>query len=266
MEQATLLELQNSKSNMPKIEVKDLTVIYLGKKNQETVGLEHFNATFEDKKINVILGESGCGKTTLLNAIAQAFDYDGQILFDGEDTRNFTLKELNMAYINQDFFVFPNKTVYESLAFPLKMQKMNRKEIDLRVREISSLIGLDVCLTRYPKELSIGQVQRVAIAKALIKEPQLVLMDEPLSNLDPFLRRDICSLIKKLAEAKGMTVIYVTHRYDEALNLADRIYIIDQKGIEVSETPAEINRSSNKLVKYLKMSIGKEDEKATVRE
>ena len=249
---------------MPRIDVKDLTVIYLGKKNQETVGLEHFNAIFEDKKINVILGESGCGKTTLLNAIAQAFNYDGQILFDGEDTRNFSLKELNMAYINQDFFVFPNKTVYESLAFPLKMQKMNRKEIDLRVREISRLIGLDICLTRYPKELSIGQVQRVAIAKALIKEPQLILMDEPLSNLDPFLRKDVCFLIKTLAKTKGLTILYVTHRFDEAMNIADKIFIMGNNGIELSGSPEEINKSKNEMVKYLKISIGVDDEKAKI--
>lgn len=246
---------------MPKIEVNDLTVVYLGRRKQETTGLDHFNATFEDKKINVILGESGCGKTTLLNAIAQSIGFEGQILFDGEEITKSSLKELNIAYINQNFFIFPNKTVYESLAFPLKMQRINRKEIDLRVKEISKLLGLDLFLTRYPKELSIGQVQRVAIGKALIKEPQLILMDEPLSNLDPTLRMQICLLIKNLAQSKGLTIIYVTHRYDEAMNIGDKIFIINQNGIEVSGTPEEINNSSNELVKYLKKSIGEDDEK-----
>lgn len=249
---------------MPKVVIKDLSVIYLDRRNKETIGLDHFNATFEDKKINVVLGESGCGKTTMLNAIAQVFNYDGEILFDNEEIRKSSLRDLNIAYINQEFFIFPNKTVYESLSFPLKMQKMSRKEIDIRVKEISHLLGLDICLTRYPKELSIGQVQRVAIGKALIKEPQLILMDEPLSNLDPLLRKDICETIKSLAKNKGITIIYVTHRFDEAINLGDKIFIINNHQIEVSGTPEQINKSHNEMVQYLKKSIGKEDEKATI--
>ena len=250
---------------MPKIEIRDLSVIYLGRKKQETVGLDHFNAVFDDKKINVILGESGCGKTTLLNAIAQSLNYEGEILFDGEDIKKYSLKEMNIAYINQNFFIFPNKTIYESLAFPLRMQKMDRKEIDNRVKKTAEMLGLTLFLNRYPKELSIGQVQRVAIGKALIKEPQLILMDEPLSNLDPYLRKDISLIIKKLAKSKGLTIIYVTHRYDEAINIGDKIFIINSSKVEECGTPNDINKSKNEMVKYLKMSIGEKDEKAKIQ-
>lgn len=154
---------------MSEIEVKNLSVVFKSRK-REAVALDEFSATFKDG-MNVIVGYSGCGKTTLLRCILGLTDYDGEILLDGKDIDGIATKDRSFSFVSQDFALYPQYTVFENIAFPLKLLRAERKEIEERVCEIAELLDLIVCLNRKPKHISGGQQQRVAIARALVKRP-----------------------------------------------------------------------------------------------
>lgn len=236
---------------MPQVVVKDLTVGYLDK-NSENIVLENFNATFEDRKINVILGESGCGKTTLLKTIIGFYDYEGQIFFDGVDIINTPVQERNLSYISQKYALYPHMTVFDNIAYPLKILRAPREEIIERVYDLSNKLGITDFLSRKPKCLSGGQLQRVAIARALIKRPALLLCDEPLSNQDKQTDQEIRILFKKTLSELGTTAIYVTHNFEDAFALADKMFVIKNKKIEVSGTPQKVLGSNSELISYYK--------------
>ncbi|MCQ3035211.1 MAG: ABC transporter ATP-binding protein [Bacilli bacterium] len=228
---------------MSNIQIKDLSVTYLLRKKNTCVALESLNADFYDGKINVILGPSGCGKTTLLRAIAQQFAYDGEILFDGVNVSTIKNKNRNISYVDQNLFLFGNMIVYDLLAFPLKQQRIKADEIDRRVKEMVEILDIKELITRKPKQLSIGQRQKVSLGKALIKNPSVCLLDEPFSNLDPESKEIASTYLKKVCNELHTTVLFVTHSYEEAITLGDYIYYLDDSKIKFCLTPDELAKS-----------------------
>lgn len=235
---------------MSVIEVKNLSVVYETKK-YETVALDDFSAVFENG-MNVIVGYSGCGKTTLLRSILGLTDYDGDVLLDGENLENVMTKDKNFSYVSQEYVLYPQYTVFENIAFPLKLLKASREEIVERVKEVAQMLGLSACLNRKPKHISGGQQQRVAIARAIVKRPSVCFLDEPFSNTDEATRVQSVKWLKEVFEMTGISCLYVTHDFREALELADRIYVMNKGKLELVGTPEEILASNNEIVRTLK--------------
>jgi multiple sugar transport system ATP-binding protein len=184
------------------------------------------------------LGPSGCGKTTIIRCISGLIDpSDGQIFIDDKLVNGIPPKDRDVAVVFQNYALYPHMTVYDNIAFPLKMRKLSKEEVKDKVIKISQMLGISELLKRKPRELSGGQMQRVALGRALVREPKLFLLDEPLSNLDSKLRIQMRSEIKKLQKRVGVTTIYITHDQTEAMGMADKIVIlnegiIQQVGIE----------------------------------
>ena len=227
---------------MSAIEFQDFSCFYKYKK-EYIAALDHINLCVENGELLVILGQSGSGKTTLLKCVLGLCDYiSGQLYIDGIPIDQFDLKNSNIGYIRQELNLYPHMTVYENIAFPLRMIHTPQAEVDRRVKELSALLEIDWLLTRKPKQLSGGQLQRVAIARALIKNPVTVLFDEPFSAIDPTLRTEMRQLIKKIHQTFGCTMIFVTHDLVDALNLAERIVILEEGKIEAVGTPQELTQ------------------------
>ena len=240
---------------MPAVRIENLSVTYVDRKKNLTNALSDFSCEFLSNKINVIVGESGCGKTTLLRAICQQFDYDGEIYFDDKNVDRIPLKERNIAYVDQNIFLFSHMIVYDLLAYPLKQQKLKSDDIDYKVKEMANTLGLSKLLTRKPNQLSIGERQKVSLGKALIKDPKVCLLDEPFANLSEQDKDDIFAYFLKAVKEKQITVILVTHDYSEALRLADMIYVMEDSKITFKGTKEELNNNQdNELIQYLKMS------------
>ena len=212
---------------MPNIELKEL-YCYYGKGKKENLVIEDMTEHFPSGKISVIMGPSGCGKTTLLKSILGLMEYDGDIFFDDKDIYKIPTYQRNMAYINQDVSLYPHWTIFENIIFPLKNKKMSRDEIYKRARDIAERFGIAHCLNVKPKYLSWGQQQRALLARELVGEPEVVLMDEPVSHLDKMSKKDVLDFIKELNREWHLTILYVTHSYQEAMEVADQIYVMDQ--------------------------------------
>ena len=235
---------------MAEIEVRNVSVVFKSKK-REAVALDDFSATFGDG-MNVIVGYSGCGKTTLLRSILGLVDYDGEILLDGQDLEDVPTNDRNFSFVSQDYVLYPQYTVFENIAFPLKLLRAGRQEICERVYEMAEMLDLTACLNRKPKHISGGQQQRAAIARALVKRPSVCFMDEPFSNTDEATRSQTVRSLKTVLEKAGCTCIYVTHDFKEALTLADTVYVMNEGKLALSGTPDEIYDSDNEVVKNLK--------------
>ena len=245
---------------MPVVKVNNLSVTYANRKKQLTTALSDFSCEFPSKKINVIVGESGCGKTTLLRAICQQFEYDGEIYFDDKNVDKIKLKDRNIAYVDQKIFLFSHMIVYDLLAYPLKQLRLKSDVIDYKVKEMANTLGLNQLLTRKPDQLSVGERQKVSLGKALIKDPQVCLLDEPFANISEQDKDDIIPYFINAVKEKGITVILVTHDYTDALRLADTIYVMENNAIIFKGTSEELNDNKDiELIQYLKMS--KEDAK-----
>ena len=188
-----------------------------------------------------LLGPSGCGKTTLLRIIAGLeTETSGKILIGGKPVNGLAPKDRGLAMVFQNYAVFPHMTVFENVAFGLRMQKADAKRIKTQVEKAAGLLHIEPYLDRYPNKLSGGQRQRVAVARALAVEPQVLLMDEPLSNLDALLRLEMRTELKSVLQASGTTTIYVTHDQTEAMGLSDRIAVMYNGRIEQVGPPVEI--------------------------
>ena len=219
-----------------RIEVRSLTKAF-----GNFVVLSDLNFDIEDGEFVVILGPSGCGKTTLLRIIAGLEGpTSGSILFDGEDVTHLPPAKRDIGMVFQNYALYPHMTVYENLAFPLRLKKVPRDEIDRRVKEIATILKIDRHLHKRPKQLSGGQRQRVALGRALIKRPKLFLFDEPLSNLDANLRTEMRAEIGRLHREFKTTSVYVTHDQVEAMSLADRILILNRGKIEQFADPITV--------------------------
>lgn len=243
---------------MPNIELKEL-YCYYGKGKKENLVIEDMTEYFPSGKISVIMGPSGCGKTTLLKSILGLMEYDGDIFFDDKDIYKIPTYQRNMAYINQDVSLYPHWTIFENIIFPLKNKKMSRDEIYKRARDIAERFGIAHCLNVKPKYLSWGQQQRALLARELVGEPEVVLMDEPVSHLDKMSKKDVLDFIKELNREWHLTILYVTHSYQEAMEVADQIYVMDQGKFIEKGTPKSIRASINNFVCAMRAA---DDEKA----
>lgn len=200
-----------------------------------------FNLQIKDKEFIVFVGPSGCGKSTTLRMIAGLEDItDGEFTIDGSRMNDVAPKDRDIAMVFQNYALYPHMTVYDNMAFGLKLRKMNKKEIDKRVQYAAEILGLKDFLPRKPKALSGGQRQRVALGRAIVRDAKVFLMDEPLSNLDAKLRVQMRTEILKLHERLQTTTIYVTHDQTEALTMASRIVVLKDGDIMQIGTPREV--------------------------
>lgn len=225
---------------MRRIFFDDFCCYYKNKKNYFPA-LRNVSFEIQPGELFVVLGESGSGKTTLLKCIMGMCEYiEGKLFIDGIAVDDFDARKHNIGYVSQEILLYPNLTVYENIAFPLRRMYTEQSEVDYRVREISELLEISWLLTRLPRHLSGGQRQRVAIARALIKNPQLILLDEPFSCADPLLRENLCGMIKKIHAEQDATMVYATHDLNEAFKLADRILILEQGQVVAIGTPEKL--------------------------
>jgi multiple sugar transport system ATP-binding protein len=224
----------------------DIVVDQVVKEFGSHQALKRVSLTVNDGELVALLGPSGCGKTTLLRIIAGLeTQTDGRVLIAGRDVSRLAPRERGIAMVFQNYAVFPHMTVFENVAFGLRMKKASGADVKRKVERAAALLHIEPYLDRYPGKLSGGQRQRVAVARALAVEPAVLLMDEPLSNLDALLRLEMRTELKAVLREAGTTTIYVTHDQTEAMGLADRIAVmyggkIDQIGapLEVYATPA----------------------------
>ena len=197
--------------------------------------------TVKDKEFVVFLGPSGCGKTTTLRAVAGLEDIDsGDILIDGRPVQNLHASERDIAFVFQNYALYPHLTVYENMAFPLRAVRMARPEMDSIVKSVAGSLGINHLLKRRPSALSGGDMQRVAIGRSLVRRPKAILLDEPIGSLDAKLRETMRVELKRLHVENGSTSIYVTHDQVEAMALADRIVVMHEGILQQLGTPSDV--------------------------
>ena len=230
---------------MSNVVLKNVTKIYDTKKVIDNIDL-----TINDKEFVVLVGASGCGKSTLLRMIAGLENItEGEIFIGDKKVNDVHPKDRDIAFVFQSYALYPHMTVRENIAFGLKMRKVDKAEIEKKVQEAAEILDLGEYLDRKPKQLSGGQRQRVALGRAIVRNPKVFLMDEPLSNLDAKLRVQMRSEIKKLHEKLQTTFIYVTHDQTEALTMGDRVVVLDKGVIQQADAPEEIyNNPANTFV------------------
>ena len=230
---------------MSSVVLKNVTKIYDKKRVIDDVDL-----TINDKEFIVLVGASGCGKSTLLRMIAGLEDItEGEIFIGDKKVNDVQPKDRDIAFVFQSYALYPHMTVRENIAFGLKMRKIDKATIEKKVQEAAEILDLGEYLDRKPKQLSGGQRQRVALGRAIVRNPKVFLMDEPLSNLDAKLRVQMRSEIKKLHEKLQTTFIYVTHDQTEALTMGDSIVVLDKGKIQQAGRPEEIyNNPANTFV------------------
>jgi len=233
-----------------------ITVRNLAKKYGNTIAVKDLSLQIKDKEFFVFLGPSGCGKTTALFAIAGLIKVDAGEIRIGDEVVTSTEQGIHkppqgreIAMVFQDYAIYPHMTVFDNIAFSLMIRKVNKNEIEERVKKTAELLGISHLLSRKPKQLSGGQRQRVALGRAIVRKPKVFLMDEPLANLDAKLRVQTRTELKKLQRDLGVTTIYVTHDQVEAMTMADRILVLREGLVEQIGTVDELyNHPSNLFV------------------
>jgi multiple sugar transport system ATP-binding protein len=238
------------------IAMVSITVKNLAKKYGSTIAVKDLNLQIEDKEFFVFLGPSGCGKTTALFAIAGLIKVDAGEIRIGDEVVTSTEQGIHkppqgreIAMVFQDYAIYPHMTVFDNIAFSLMIRKVNKNEIEERVKKTAELLGISHLLNRKPKQLSGGQRQRVALGRAIVRKPKVFLMDEPLANLDAKLRAQTRTELKKLQRDLAVTTIYVTHDQVEAMTMADRILVLREGSVEQIGTVDELyNHPSNLFV------------------
>lgn len=220
------------------------------KKYDSKVVIDDIDLEIKDKEFMVLVGASGCGKSTILRMIAGLEEISGGDIYIGDKKVNdIPPKDRDIAFVFQSYALYPHMTVRENIAFGLKMRKIDKATIEKKVQEAAEILDLTEYLDRKPKQLSGGQRQRVALGRAIVRNPKVFLMDEPLSNLDAKLRVQMRAEIKKLHEKLQTTFIYVTHDQTEALTMGDRIVVLDKGKIQQVAPPEEIyNNPANTFV------------------
>ena len=217
--------------------MKDIKKVY----DKKVVAVHDFNLDIEDKEFIVLVGPSGCGKSTVLRMIAGLEEITkGDIYINGKWMNDVAPKDRDIAMVFQNYALYPHMTVYENMAFALKMRKEKKEVINQKVKEAAEILGITELLQRKPKALSGGQRQRVAIGRAIVRQPQVFLMDEPLSNLDAKLRNQMRAELIKLRKRINTTFVYVTHDQTEAMTLGDRIVIMKDGLVQQVGTPVEV--------------------------
>ena len=231
---------------MSSISLKNITKIY----PNGFQAVKDFNLDIEDKEFIIFVGPSGCGKSTTLRMIAGLEEISGgELIIDGKLMNDVEPKDRDIAMVFQNYALYHHMTVYDNMAFGLKLRKMPKAEIDQKVREAAKILDLESLLDRKPKALSGGQRQRVAMGRAIVRNPKVFLMDEPLSNLDAKLRVQMRIEISKLHERLGATIIYVTHDQTEAMTLGTRIVVMKDGVVQQIDTPNNLyNKPGNLFV------------------
>ncbi|WP_458209428.1 ABC transporter ATP-binding protein [Haladaptatus sp. NG-SE-30] len=219
-------------------------------KGGEVVAVDHVSMDIYDGEFVVLVGPSGCGKTTTLRMVAGLeAPTEGRIEINGENVAGRDPRERNVAMVFQNYALYPHKTVRQNLAFPLKIRKYPEEERERRVREVSELLGIPELLDRRPGDLSGGQQQRVSLGRAIIRDPELFLFDEPLSNLDAKLRIQMRTELNKLHDRVGKTSVYVTHDQEEAMTLGDRIAVMNDGQLQQFDSPQRVyDEPTNRFV------------------
>ena len=221
---------------MAEIRIDRVTKLFKGTRAVDDVSL-----TVADGEFMVLLGPSGCGKTTLLRSIAGLEQIDGgRILIGDRDVTDLPARKRDIAMVFQSYAVFPHMTVYDNIAFGLRMHRTPKPDVDRQVREAAELLHIENLLDRYPAATSGGQRQRIAVARALAMQPQVLLMDEPLSNLDALLRLEARAELKRLLNEIGSTTIYVTHDQVEAMSMGDRVAVMRSGKLVQVDDPLSI--------------------------
>ncbi len=225
---------------MEAIKVEEFSCYYKLDKGYITA-LDKVSFSVESGEMLTVIGESGGGKTTLLRCMLGLNNYtSGTIYLGGVPVEEVDVADNNMAYVRQEIVLYPQMTVYENIAFPLRVMHTPQAELDARVKAIADTLDIRWLLTRKPGQLSGGQQQRVALGRALVKRPQFVLFDEPFANVDPAMRGQLRLLIKKLHEKDSATMVFVTHDIDEAFFLGDKILVLNKGKVEAFGTPDEL--------------------------
>ena len=214
------------------------------------IAVRDFNLEIQDKEFVVFLGPSGCGKTTTLRLIAGLENpEEGDIFIDGQRVNDLSPADRDIAFVFQFYALYPHLTVYDNIAFPLKAVKLPKPEIDTQVKRVAEILQISNMLTRKPSVLSGGEMQRVALGRAMVRQPKVYLLDEPMANLDAKIRVDTRAEIKRLQHEIGATTIFVTHDQVEAMSLADRIAVIHHGVLQQIGTPYEVyNRPESLFV------------------
>ena len=233
---STLIRRPKRKRRAPRRKKTNLQITEEG-----VLAVQDFNLHIKDKEFIVLVGPSGCGKSTTLRMVAGLEEISGgELYIDGQLVNDVAPKDRDIAMVFQNYALYPHMSVWENMAFPLKLRKTPKEEIAQRVSQAAEILGITQYLDRKPKALSGGQRQRVAIGRAIVREPKVLLMDEPLSNLDAKLRNQMRAEIIKLRQRINTTFIYVTHDQTEAMTLGDRIVIMKDGVIQQIGTPQEV--------------------------
>jgi len=228
---------------MARVVLKDLT-----KKFEDVIAVNNMNTVIEDEEFVVLVGPSGCGKTTTLRMIAGLEEItSGEIYIGDRKVNDVPPKDRDIAMVFQNYALYPHMNVYDNMAFGLKLRKTPKAEIDKRVHEAAKILAIEDFLKRKPKQLSGGQRQRVALGRAIVRNPKVFLMDEPLSNLDAKLRVQMRTEIAKLHKRLNATIVYVTHDQTEAMTMADRIIIMKDGLVQQIGKPQEVYDHPNNI-------------------
>jgi multiple sugar transport system ATP-binding protein len=231
---------------MARVQLKDVTKIF----DKNVVAVDHASIDIQDREFVVLVGPSGCGKSTTLRMIAGLEEVsEGEIYIGDRLVNDVPPKDRDIAMVFQNYALYPHMTVYDNMAFGLKLRKYPKSEIRARVQEAAEILGLQDLLDRKPKQLSGGQRQRVAVGRAIVRKPQVFLFDEPLSNLDAKLRVQMRAEISKLHHRLETTMVYVTHDQTEAMTMGDRIVVMKDGVVQQIDTPLHLyNNPKNKFV------------------
>ncbi|MEG1255357.1 ABC transporter ATP-binding protein [Clostridium sp.] len=222
----------------------------MSKQYKEVLAVNKLNVEIEDGSLVCLLGPSGCGKSTTLSMIA-GLDKptNGNIYFNGVNVNDVKAEHRDIGMVFQDYALYPHMSVSENIEFPLKMRKWKKKQREEKVREVANILQIEELLNRKPSKLSGGQQQRVAIARALVKDPKILLLDEPLSNLDARLRIELRDEIRNLQRKLQITTIFVTHDQEEALSISDKILLLNNGNLQQYSSPKEMyTEPRNKFV------------------
>ena len=223
---------------------------HVTKRFSDVTAVSEFSATLEDGELISLLGPSGCGKSTLLNMLSGILPVSGgKIFFDDQDVTMLPPEKRGIGLVFQNYALYPHMTVMGNICFPLETQRVPKAERIERAHEIAKLVHVDMLMNRKPSELSGGQQQRVAIARALVKNPRLLLLDEPLSNLDARLRLEMREEIRRIQQRTGVTTIFVTHDQEEAMSISDRIVLMKAGVLQQNDLPQRLyNEPANQFV------------------
>ena len=223
---------------MARVILEGLTKVFTAPRGEQIRAVQNASLTLEDRELLVLVGPSACGKTTTLRLVAGLEEpTSGHVIIDGEVVNKVPPEDRDVAMVFQNYALYPHMTAHDNMAFGLKLRKAAKSEIGRRVQEMAEMLDLNGCLERRPEELSGGQRQRVALGRALVRQPKILLLDEPLSGLDPRLREQTRVEILRLQQQLGLTMLYVTHDQTEAMSLGERIAVMKEGTIEQIAPP-----------------------------